>query len=77
MADAIKERIEELTDPKVREVLRNQELRITALEEGTVAELTLPNSKWTKPELQAELDRRGIAWTAKLTHDELLELLKP
>ena len=76
MADALKERIEEVKDPITREVLREQERRISALEEGTVAEITLPSASWTKPELQAELDRRGIEWTTKMTHDELLALLK-
>lgn len=76
MADAILELIESIADDKQREVARNHELRIKALEEGTVAEINTPSLDWTKEQLAAEVEKRGLTISGHATKAEILELLK-
>lgn len=77
MADAITERVESISDPATREVLRDLNRRVIALEQGEpLSGSELPSSEWTKEELVAEADRRGLAHTSSMTKADLLDLLK-
>lgn len=77
MADAITERIEELTDSTVREVIRDLNRRIIALEKGLPLEGSqLPSLEWTKEQLLEEADRRGIAVGSHATKQEILDALR-
>lgn len=76
MANAIGEMIESVEDSKAREIHRNHEMRIKALEEGIVAEITTPSIDWTKAQLLEEAEKRGLAIGSHATKEEILDLLK-
>lgn len=79
MADATSELVEQIQDPAARGVCRELLRRVNAAlgDTRTAAfDAEIPSDKWTKDELIAEAEKRGLAVSSHATKQEILDLLK-